>query len=141
MANAYDFARVYRTQSVLTTSPGHLVLMLYDGALRFLDQAKDALAEPEGSARRIERINNNLNKAQNIIAELQATLNMEVGEHSRHLHRLYDYYLRRLFEANMKKTVEPVDEVMRLVRVLRDGWAEMLRQEEVRRFEETRASA
>ena len=141
MANAYDFARVYRTQSVLTNSPGHLVLMLYDGALRFLDQAKDALAEPEGSARRIERINNNIIKAQNIIAELQATLNMEVGEHSRHLHRLYDYYLSRLFEANLKKTVEPVDEVMRLVRVLRDGWAEMLRQEETRRFEETRASA
>jgi len=141
MANAYDFARVYRTQSVLTTSPGHLVLMLYDGALRFLDQAKDGLREPEGTPRRIERINNNLNKAQNIIAELQSNLNMEVGEHSRHLHRLYDYYLRRLFEANMKKSVEPVEEIEGLLRILRDGWAEMLRQEETRRFEETRASA
>ncbi len=141
MANAYDFARVYRTQSVLTTSPGHLVLMLYDGALRFLDQAKDALLESEGGARRIERINNSLNKAQNIIAELQSNLNMEVGEYSHNLNRLYDYYLSRLYEANMKKIVEPVNEVERLLRVLRDGWSEMLRQEEVRRFEETRASA
>ena len=141
MATAYDFARVYRTQSVLTTSPGHLVLMLYDGALRFLDQAKDALQENEDSPRRIERINTALTKTQNIIAELQANLNMEVGEHSRHLSRLYDYYLRRLFEANMKKTVDPVNEVEGLLRILRDGWAEMLRKEEVRHLEKTRVSA
>lgn len=130
---AKGYARAYQSQSVLTASPGQLILMLYDGALRFLQHARDALESPEETPKRIERININLIKAQDIIAELQSCLNMDAGEYSKNLDRLYDYYLRRLFEANLKKKVAPVIEVEGLVRQLRDGWAEMLRSQDGQR--------
>jgi flagellar protein FliS len=124
---AKGYARAYQSQSVLTASPGQLVLMLYDGALRFMDQARDALESAEETPKRIERINTNLIKAQDILAELQGSLNFEAGDYAKNLDRLYDYYQRRLFEANLKKKVAPVIEIQGLVRQLRDGWAEMLR--------------
>jgi len=139
---AQGYARTYQAQSVLTASPGQLVLMLYDGALRFLGHARDALESIEESPRRIEIINTNLIKAQNILAELKASLNHDVGgDHSANLERLYDYYMRRLLEANMKKTVAPVIEVESLVRQLRDGWAEMLCAHEAERQKHTRGVA
>lgn len=128
MASAHDYARIYRTQSVLTTGPGQLVLMLYDGALRFIGQARDAMKEPEDAPHRIEKIHTGITKAQNILAELQSNLNFEAGDYARDLDRLYTYYLERLFEANVKKSSAPLDEVDRLLRLLRDGWSEMLRQ-------------
>jgi flagellar protein FliS len=58
-------------------------------------------------------------------------LNLEAGgEFAQTMHRLYDYHNRRLMEANIRKTVEPVIEVERLVRELRDAWAQMLSQQE-----------
>jgi flagellar protein FliS len=129
VANGY--ARTYQTQAVLTASPGQLVLMLYDGALRFLAQAHAAMEADQNDWRRIEVINRNLLKAQNIIAELQGTLNHEAGgEVAANLDQLYAYYNRRLFEANFQKDVTPVIEVEGLLRELRDGWAEMLHRKE-----------
>lgn len=124
---ATDYARAYRANSVLTASPGQLTLMLYDGALRSLNIARDAFGRPADDPRRIEIINTQLIKAQAIIGELQDTLNHEVGgDFSRQMHRLYDYYNRRLLEANLRKQPEPVIEVERLLREVRDAWAEML---------------
>lgn len=128
---ARGYARTYQAQSVLSASAGQLILMLYDGALRFLGHAHDALKMPENTPKRIEVINTNILKAQNIIAELQCCLNFEAGgDHAKNLDRLYDYYLRRLLEANLKKQLPPLEEVERLIRTLRDGWAEMLRSQE-----------
>jgi flagellar protein FliS len=122
------YARAYQTQSVLTASPGQLVLMLYDGALRFLAVARDGFALPETNPRRYEQINSGLMRAQAIIGELQASLDHTTGgEFSGNLDRLYDYHLRRLLEANLRKDEAPVIEVEKLVRELREGWAEMLR--------------
>ena len=124
---APGYARAYQAQAVLTASPGQLILMLYDGALRFMSYAHDALEQPETNLRRIEIANTNLIKAQNILGELRACLNHEAGgSHAANLDRLYDYYLRRLMEANLKKQVKPLAEVEGLVKQLRDGWAEML---------------
>jgi flagellar protein FliS len=124
---AQGYARTYRANAVLTASPGQLVLMLYDGALACLARAREALERPAHDARRIEVINQQLLKAQAILAELQSGLNHEAGgEIAVTLDRLYSYYTRRLFEANMKKQVEPVIEVERLLGDLRSGWAEML---------------
>lgn len=124
---AQGYARTYRANSILTASPGQLVLMLYDGILKSLALAQEAFKEPDSNPRRIEMINQNLIKAQSIITELQATLNMEAGgDFAKTMHRLYDYHNRRLLEANLRKQVEPIIEVERLVRELRDAWAEML---------------
>lgn len=136
------YARAYQAQSVLTASPGQLVLMLYDGALKFIGLAKEGFTMPEDTPRRIEIINTNLQKAQNIVIELQSSLNRDAGgDLATTLDRLYDYYTRRLFEANISKKIEPLLEVERLVRELRDAWAEMLRKEEGARFHEARGVA
>ncbi|EIQ00318.1 flagellar biosynthetic protein FliS [Opitutaceae bacterium TAV1] len=125
---APNYARIYRQQSVLTASPGQLVVMLYDGALRFMALARESFRLPENDVRRIEQIHTSLLRAQAILKELQATLNHEAGgEIAANLERLYDYYIRRLEEANRRKDETPVIEVERLVGHLRDGWAEMLR--------------
>lgn len=129
LANGY--ARTYRANAILTASPGQLVLMLYDGALKAMALAREAFEMSPEEPRRIQVINEHLLKAQAIISELQNGLNMEIGgEFSRTMHRLYDYHNRRLLEANLKKRVEPVIEVERLVRELRDAWAQMLSQQD-----------
>jgi flagellar protein FliS len=101
--------------------------MLYDGALKAMALAREGFAQPDDDISRIAVINTQLLKAQNILSELQNGLNMEAGgEFARTMHRLYDYHNRRLSEANIRKQVEPVIEVERLVRELRDAWAQML---------------
>ncbi len=123
----HPYARAYQTQSILTASPGQLVLMMYDGALRFMAQARAGFALPEDNDSRIEKINVALLRAQAILVELRANLDMNAGgEIAANLDRLYDYYLRRLQEANLRKDEKPVIEIEGLVRTLRDGWAEML---------------
>lgn len=127
VANGY--ARTYQTQAILTASPGQLVLMLYDGALRFLAQAHAALEGDKNDWRRFEVVNRNIQRAQNIVAELKGTLNHEAGGAvAANLEQLYDYHLRRLYEANVKKDVAIVTEVEGLLRELRDAWAQMLRE-------------
>jgi flagellar protein FliS len=125
---AGSYARTYQTQSVLTASPGQLVLMLYDGALRFLALAHAALETSVRDPRRIETINTNILKAQNIVSELQGGLNREAGgQLAATLDQLYDYFNRRLREGNIRKDPAPIIEVERLLKELRDAWAEMLR--------------
>ncbi|MBL9202606.1 MAG: flagellar export chaperone FliS [Opitutaceae bacterium] len=127
---ASGYARAYRSNSVLTASPGQLVLMLYDGALKSLALAREAFDTPADDPRRIAVINHQLLKAQAIITELQGGLNFEAGgEFARTMHRLYDYHLSRLLDANLRKQVEPVIEVERLVRELREAWSQMLGQQ------------
>jgi flagellar protein FliS len=124
---AQGYARTYRSNAVLTASPGQLVLMLFDGALKALAIARDAMSRPENDMRRIEVVNHQLQKAQAILSELQGGLNFESGgEVAKTLDRLYDYYNRRLFEANMRKQIDPVIEVEKMLGELRSGWAEML---------------
>jgi flagellar secretion chaperone FliS len=125
---APDCARAYRASSVLTASPGKLVLMLFDGALNSMALAREAFSRPADDFRRFAVINQQLLKAQRIIAELQGSLNHQAGDgqFANEMNRLYDYYNRRLIEANVTKKVEPVLEVERLLGEVRGAWAEML---------------
>ena len=119
----------YRSVSVDTASPGKLVLMLFDGALRFLHLAEDAfrLADPRV---RQETIHNNLLKTQNIILELQRCLNVrDGGDFAVNMFRLYDFMLARLIEANTKKDAEGVRVVIQLLGEIRGAWDEMLQQQ------------
>jgi flagellar protein FliS len=139
---APDYARTYRANAVLTASPGQLVLMLYDGALRALGIAREALERNDDDPRRLELVNTQLIKAQAIIGELQDTLNHEAGgDFATTMYRLYDYYNRRLLEANLRKQAAPVVEVERLLREVRDAWADMLHKQDPARPENVRGVA
>jgi flagellar protein FliS len=116
----------YQQVATQTAPPGQLVLMLYAGAAKFLERALTGF-EMDDPAEANETINNNIIRAQEIIFELNVTLNMnEGGELARTLRSLYDYIDRRLMEANLKKDAEPVKEALGRVVVLRDAWAQML---------------
>ena len=117
----------YRKVATQTASPAHLVLMLYDGAIGFLERALAGFdaADP---VQINQAVNNNILRAQAIIHEMNANLNMEAGgEISVNFRRLYNYLHARLREANLKKQREPVQEAILRLRILRDSWAEMLR--------------
>jgi flagellar protein FliS len=116
----------YRQAATQSATPGQLVLMLYDGILRFLSQARGGFGMDDPKEFN-ETICNNLQRAQAIINEMNASLNMaEGGEFAQRMRGLYDYFDRRLQEANMAKTMEGILEVIKHVTVLRDSWAEML---------------
>lgn len=118
----------YRQVATQTASPGQVVLMLYNGIVRFLEQARlgFGLDDPKEYN---EAINNNIQRAQAIINEMNLSLNLaEGGEFAERMRGLYDYLDRRLQEANIAKAEPPVVEVLKHVTVLRDAWAEMLQQ-------------
>lgn len=110
----------YQNNSVNTASPGELTLMLYNGCLKFIHQAKKAIEENN-----IESKNTNIQKAQNIISELMVTLNMESSV-SQNLMSLYDYLNRRLMEANIKNDVAILSEVEGFVADFRDTWKQVI---------------
>ena len=87
----------YQEQSVMTASPGELTLMLYNGCIKFINQAKLFIEQ-----KNIEKANNAIIRAQDIIQELMVTLNMDY-EISKNLAALYDYMNRRLIDANISK--------------------------------------
>ena len=127
MKNA-QFAKSYQAIAVTTASPGNLVLMLFDGALRFLSTALLGF-QCEEFGRRNEEINNNLIKTQRILRELQCSLDMQAGgEFSQRMSALYDFMIEELRKANMTKEPAPIQTVERLLGEIRDAWAQMLEQ-------------
>lgn len=128
MAVAEPNAAYLRTQ-VETASPGQLIVLLYDGAIRFMHRAIEGF-DIGNPSERIETINNNLLRAQDIIAELTACLDMEAGgEIAANLFRLYEYMHHRLTHANVKKTAEPIREIVALMEDLKEAWTEVSLQE------------
>lgn len=111
----------YQEQSIKTASPGELTLMLYNGCIKFINQAKQFIEQKD-----IEKANNAIIRAQDIIQELLVTLNMDY-EISKNLAALYDFMYRRLIDANISKDVEALDEVLDLVTELRDTWKEVIK--------------
>lgn len=117
MQNQYE---KYQQNSVLTASPGELTLMLYNGCIKFIHLAKKAIAEKNIEAKHI-----NISKTQNIISELNVTLNFEYPV-AKDMNKLYDYMNRRLIEANIKNDAGALDEVEGLVIEFRDAWKEVI---------------
>jgi flagellar protein FliS len=108
----------YRTTQVQSRTPLELVVMLYDGALKFMGTAREAIERRDIPARREA-----LSRTLAIISELQSTLNLaEGGQVAIELDRLYSYSNARLLEAAMKNEVAAVDDVKRVFEILRDGW-------------------
>jgi flagellar secretion chaperone FliS len=114
-------AQAYYQTHVQSQSPLELVVMLYDGALRFLQMAADATRRNDLVGKR-----EGMSRATAIIAELQNTLNLtEGGEVAQSLDHLYTYITGRLLDANVKKDPVPIEEAIRLLRPLRDAWAQI----------------
>ena len=114
-------AEAYKRQQVLTATPEALTLMLYNGALRFMTEGREAIEKKD-----YEEANNSLQKAQNIITEFRVTLNMEY-EIAHQLLPLYNYVYDRLVEANMKSDVKQLDEAKNIITELRDAWAQAMK--------------
>ncbi|MDD5348988.1 MAG: flagellar export chaperone FliS [Chthoniobacteraceae bacterium] len=120
------FAKSYQSVAVTTATPGQLVLMLFDGALRFMAAAENGFGQ-EDLRKRNETIHNNIGRAQDILRELQCSLDMSVpGDFSPRMYALYDFMVNQLHEANMKKELAPIATVSRLLGEIRDAWAQML---------------
>jgi len=91
--------------------------MLYDGAIKFINLAIEAMA-----TKSIEKVHINIIRAQDIIVELISSLNMEVGEISERLLSIYMYINKKLTEANIKKSKDQLYEVKKYLQDLRDAW-------------------
>lgn len=119
--NAVKTAEMYRRQQILTASPAELTLMLYNGAIKFTNEAIKALDNED-----YEAVNTNCIKAQNIISEFKATLKMEF-EFSHDWMAMYNYIYRCLVEGNIKSDKAKLKEAVQYITEYRDTWREVMR--------------
>ncbi|GIO57112.1 flagellar export chaperone FliS [Paenibacillus cineris] len=108
----------YRQSSVQTSTPGQLLLMLYDGAIRFVRAGIDSLQKKD-----LQKANLNLGKSQSIVNELLSTLDRSYAV-SEGLASLYEYINHLLIESNVKKTAAPAEEALGYLMDLRETFAE-----------------
>lgn len=111
----------YRQTAIQTAPQEQLVVMLYDGAVRFLEQAKVALQEGRDATEPMTR-------AQDIIVELASSLNRSAGEVADNLARLYDFWIQWLLQAQIRRDAAKVEEVLSMVRDLREAWVTISQQ-------------
>jgi len=118
MANLVSSPRAYREGAVLSAAPERLVVMLYDGARRFLNQAAVAMAEGQ-----IEISHRKLRRAEDIILHLRDTLDMDQGDIARRLETIYLFCGRHLMQARFDRDPSKIELVSGLLAQLRDSWA------------------
>ena len=117
-------AQNYLRTRVMTATPEQLQMMLYDGAIRFAEQARVALLE-----KNYEKSYNSISRVQKILTEMSSTLKHDVyPELCGKLASLYNFAYRKLIEANLDHTVEAVDEALSVLRFQRETWAMLLDQ-------------
>jgi flagellar protein FliS len=121
--NPYASPQAYRQSAVLTATPEQLVVMLYDGAVRFLRQAEIAMREG-AFLHSYEK----LGRGEAIIDELIATLNMETGEIAERLQAIYIFQKRTLIEARVQRDDVKIGQVVALLSSLREAWAKLAEQ-------------
>jgi len=120
--NPYATVRqAYAQSSVLTASPGQLVVMLYDGAIRFLRQSAEHMR-----AGNREQARERMRRAEAVIDELNGTLDMSYGEVAERLRAIYLFSKRRLIRANLDFDPRPVDGVAGMLSELRDAFAQVV---------------
>jgi flagellar protein FliS len=114
-------AQIYGQNKINTATPAELTLMLYEGAIKFCNKAIDGVREND-----LEKVHNNIRKVENIIMEFQATLNHKY-EVAKDFDVIYDYVYRKLVQANIDKTEESLEDVLKELRELRDNWKEIMK--------------
>lgn len=116
----YGSPASYQSQAVLTADPARLVSMLYERVLVALARSKNAQAEGDA-----ETLHDELVRAQDIIAELYASLDHDSGDPiARHLASLYEFCLDLLVRANVTKDLGPLHAVETTIGGLRESWDE-----------------
>jgi len=116
--SAHRGLSTYRQTQVQSRTPLELVVMLYDGALKFLNVAREAIVRRDLVARR-----DAVSRALAIISELQSTLNMaEGGDIAQRLDALYAFANERILLAVQQNSVAPLDDAIRVLETLRDSW-------------------
>jgi flagellar protein FliS len=120
-------AQAYRRIESESRSPLELVVMLYDGALRFLGDARDAAARGDLRAR-----GKAISRVLAIMSELQNTLDVEQGGAvAEQLDNLYTYMVSRLIDVTLKHDVAAIDEVHKLLVPIREAWGQIASQPQV----------
>lgn len=117
--------KTYLKNEIEGATKGKLVLLLYDGAIKFINMAIKAIED-----KNIVDAHENIIKAENIFYELLSTLNMEAGEIAENLFKLYDFCIWQLIEANKSKDSEKLTPVLGITKTLRDAWKEVVTKEE-----------
>lgn len=114
-------ANTYRQVEVSGSNRLQLVVMLYDGAIRFLGEAKACLAKNDTRGKTI-----GVNRALAILGELQSTLRLdEGGEVAQSLDKLYNYMTSRILDSNLKGVSSGFDESIHLLRILNSAWTQI----------------
>jgi flagellar protein FliS len=121
--NPYASPQAYRDSAVLTATPEQLVVMLYDGCVRFLRQAEVAMNEGAW-LHSFEK----LSRGEAIIDELLATLNMDTGEIAERLQAIYVFCKKTLIEARIQRNGEKIGQVVALIASMREAWAKLAEQ-------------
>ncbi|GKV67533.1 flagellar protein FliS [Sporosarcina sp. NCCP-2716] len=111
----------YQNNTVTTSSPGELTLMLYNGCLKFIQQAKQAVA-----AGNIEDKNTAVQKAQAIISELMITLDVKAFPAGKDMLVLYEFANSRLIDGNIKNDIALFDEAAGIITEFRDTWKQVI---------------
>ncbi|KGN01844.1 flagellar export chaperone FliS [Clostridium botulinum] len=116
-SNAY---KTYKNNSVNYASKDQLLLMLLDGAVKFAKMGRQAILD-----KKISKAHDSLTRTQDIFFELMATLDVNAaGEWGKQIMGIYEFVVRRLADANMKKDIEIMDEVIPLIENIRNTWYE-----------------
>ena len=121
----------YQNNSVNTSTPGELTLMLYNGCLKFIHQAKKALEQGN-----IEEKNTATQKAQAIVSELMVTLDMSVPV-SENMMLLYEFVNNRLIEGNIKNDIALYDEAAGIITEFRDTWKQVIQINRTKQYANT----
>ena len=111
----------YQRNKILTASPAEITLMLYEGAIKFCNIAIMGIEQSD-----MEKAHTNIMKTQRIIEEFRNTLDRKY-QVAEEFDKIYVYALQRLFEANIKKDKEILEEVNTHLRSLRDTWKEVMK--------------
>lgn len=121
----------YRQTSIKTASQGTLILMLYDEGIKKIEATITLLDVEKLPPSSIEKINNNIIKAQEIITELMASLNTEKGgQIANNLMAIYSYFYQQLLQANIKKDITILKDILSMMKDLRSAWQDVINSEE-----------
>jgi flagellar protein FliS len=129
--------QAYRTNQVMTADPGAILLMLYQGTLDFLRQAKDAMERKDMAEKGLF-----INKTLAIVSELLASLNFDIGgDVARNLEGLYLFMIDHITNANLSNDPRLLEETITLLATLKEGWEGAIASERKRVAEETATHA